>query len=124
MNDLKKYMREVSALLECPKKEKKYYLSVIENECAEGADCLSYEELLDRLGSPREWVDAHLEIVGGENYESKVANLKRKRKVLTLIITALVILIAATTIYICIKNERARGFEGDYSDPIIISTEE
>ena len=50
---------------------KKYYLSIIENEFAEEADQLSYEELVERLGSPQEWVNAHLDIVGGESYENK-----------------------------------------------------
>ena len=53
MSELKRYMREVSSLLECPDKEKEYYLSTIENEFAEEAEQLSYEELIERLGYPR-----------------------------------------------------------------------
>lgn len=103
---------------------KKYYLSIIENEFAEEADQLSYEELVERLGSPQEWVNAHLDIVGGESYENKIANLKKKRTFLTLLVTAIVILIVAVTIYIDMPNERFRGFKGDYGEPTIVSTEE
>ena len=123
MSELKKYMHEVSSLLECSDKEKEYYLSIIENDFGDEADKLSYEELVDRLGSPQEWVDAHLDIVGGTVYENKIANLKKKRNVLTLIITVVAILIAAITIYICMTNESFRGFKGDYGDPIVESTE-
>lgn len=123
MSELKKYMHEVSSLLECSDKEKEYYLSIIENDFGDEADKLSYEELVDRLGSPQEWVDAHLDIVGGTVYENKLANLKKKRNVLTLIITVVAILIAAITIYICMTNESFRGFKGDYGDPIVESTE-
>ena len=122
MSELKKYMHEVSSLLECSDKEKEYYLSIIENDFGDEADKLSYEELVDRLGSPQEWVDAHLDIVGGTVYENKIANLKKKRNVLTLIITVVAILIAAITIYICINNATSRGFKGDYGEPTIIST--
>ena len=123
MSELKRYMQEVSSLLECPEKEKAYYLSIIENEFAEEADALSYEELVKRLGSPQEWVNAQLDIVGGEDYGNKLVSLKKKRKVLTLIVTAIVILIAAVTIYVCATNERSRGFRGEYGDPEIVSTE-
>lgn len=123
MSELKKYMHEISSLLECPDKEKEYYLSIIESEFGDDADQLSYEELVDCFGSPQEWVNAHLDIVGGESYENKIANLKKKRKVLSLIVTAIVILIAAVTIYICITNENYRGLKGEYGDPIIESTE-
>ena len=123
MSELKKYMHEVSSLLECSDKEKEYYLSIIENDFGDEADKLSYEELVDRLGSPQEWVDAHLDIVGGTVYENKITNLKKKRNVLTLIITVVAILIAAITIYICMTNESFRGFKGDYGDPIVESTE-
>ena len=123
MSELKRYMREVSSLLECPDKEKEYYLSTIENEFAEEAEQLSYEELIERLGYPQEWVNAHLDILGGESYENKIANLKKKRKLLTLLVTAIVILIAAVTIYICMNNESFRGFKGYYDEPAIISTE-
>ena len=122
MMELKKYKHEVSSLLECSDKEKEYYLSIIENDFGDEADKLSYEELVDRLGSPQEWVDAHLDIVGGTVYENKIANLKKKRNVLTLIITVVAILIAAITIYICINNATSRGFKGDYGEPTIIST--
>ena len=122
MSELKKYKHEVSSLLECSDKEKEYYLSIIENDFGDEADKLSYEELVDRLGSPQEWVDAHLDIVGGTVYENKIANLKKKRNVLTLIITVVAILIAAITIYICINNATSRGFKGDYGEPTIIST--
>ena len=123
MSELKKYKHEVSSLLECSDKEKEYYLSIIENDFGDEADKLSYEELVDRLGSPQEWVDAHLDIVGGTVYENKIANLKKKRNVLTLIITVVAILIAAITIYICIYNATSRGFKGDYGEPTIISTD-
>ena len=123
MSELKKYMHEVSSLLECSDKEKEYYLSIIENDFGDEEDQLSYEELVDRLGSPQEWVDAHLDIVGGTDYEDKIVNLKKKRNVLTLIITVVAILIAAITIYICMTNESFRGFKGDYGDPIVESTE-
>jgi len=123
MSELKKYMHEVSSLLECSDKEKEYYLSIIENDFGDEADKLSYEELVDRLGSPQEWVDAHLDIVGGTVYENKIANLKKKRNVLTLIITVVAILIAAITIYICMTNDSFRGFKGYYGDPIVESTE-
>ncbi len=123
MSELKKYKHEVSSLLECSDKEKEYYLSIIENDFGDEADKLSYEELVDRLGSPQEWVDAHLDIVGGTVYENKIANLKKKRNVLTLIITVVAILIAAITIYICINNATSRGFKGNYGDPIVESTE-
>ena len=124
MSDLNKYMHEVSSLLECPDKEKKYYLSIIENDFDDDTDHLSYEELVDRFGSPQEWVDAHLDTTGGEAYENKIATLKKKRKLLTLLVAAIVILITAVMIYICMTNERSRGFKGDYGEPIIISTEE
>ena len=123
MSDLKRYKREVSSLLECPDKEKEYYLSIIENEFNDEEDQLSYEELVDRLGSPQEWVDSHLDIVGGTVYEEKIANLKKKRKVHTLIITIVALLIAAVAIYIYIINGNHRGFKGDYGEPILISTE-
>ena len=123
MSELKRYMQEVSALLECPEKEKEYYLSIIENDFGDEADHLSYEELVDCLGSPQEWVNAQLNIVGGEDYANKIANLKKKRKVLTLIVTAVALLIAAVMIYFYVTNEESRGFKGHYSDPIIISTE-
>ena len=109
--------------MECSDKEKEYYLSIIENDFGDEADKLSYEELVDRLGSPQEWVDAHLNIVGGTVYENKIAKLKKKRNVLTLIITVVAILIAAITIYICINNATSRGFNGDYGKPTIISTD-
>ena len=123
MSELKKYMHEESSLLECSDKEKEYYLSIIKNDFGDEEDQLSYEELVDRLGSPKEWVDSHLDIVGGTVYEEKIANLKKKRKVLTLIITIVALLIAAVAIYIYIINGNHRGFKGDYEDPIIISTE-
>ena len=123
MSEVNRYMGEVASLLECPDKEKDYYLSIIENEFAEEADRLSYGELVDRLGSPQEWANAHLDITGGEAYENKIANLKKKRKMLTLIIIAITLLIAAITIYVCIINRRSRGFKGYYGDPIIESTE-
>lgn len=123
MSELQRYLREVSSLLECPDKEKEYYLSIIENELAEEANEISYEELVDRLGSPREWVNAQLDIMGGEAYENKIASLKKKRKVLTLIITAVALLIASVAIYFCTANEEERGYKGDYGEPIIISTE-
>ena len=123
MSELKRYMQEVSALLECPEKEKEYYLSIIENDFGDEADHLSYEELVDCLGSPQEWVNAQLNIVGGEDYANKIANLKKKRKVLTLIVTAVALLIAAVMIYFYVTNEESRGFRGEYGDPIIISTE-
>ena len=123
MSELQRYLREVSSLLECPDKEKEYYLSIIENELAEEANEISYEELVDRLGSPREWVNAQLDIMGGEAYENKIASLKKKRKVLTLIITAVALLIASVAICFCSANERSRGFKGYYGDPITISTE-
>lgn len=123
MSELNRYMQEVASLLECSDKEKEYYLSIIENDFGDEADKLSYEELVDRLGSPQEWVDAHLDIVGGTVYENKIANLKKKRNVLTLIITVVAILIAAITIYICMTNESFRGFKGNYGDPIVESTE-
>lgn len=116
-------MHEVSSLLECPDKEKEYYLSIIENDFGDEEDQLSYEELVDRLGSPQEWVDSHLDIVGGTSYEDKIANLKKKRKVLTLIITIVALLIAAVTIYICATNDTSRGFKGHYGEPTIVSTE-
>lgn len=122
MSELKKYKHEVSSLLECSDKEKEYYLSIIENDFGDEADKLSYEELVDRLGSPQEWVDAHLDIVGGTVYENKIAKLKKKRNVLTLIITIVALLIAAVTIYICATNDTSRGFKGDYGEPTIIST--
>ena len=34
MSELKKYMHEVSSLLECSNKEKEYYLSIIKNDFA------------------------------------------------------------------------------------------
>lgn len=123
MSELKRYMQEVSALLECPDKEKEYYLSIIRNDFGDEADHLSYEELVDRLGSPQEWVNAQLDIVGGEDYENKIANLKKKRKVLTLIVTAVALLIAAVMIYFYVTNEESRGFRGEYGEPIIESTE-
>ena len=123
MSELKKYMHEVSSLLECSDKEKAYYLSIIENDFGDEEDPLSYEELVDRLGSPKEWVDSHLDIVGGTVYEVKIANLKKKRKVFALIITVVALLIATVTIYICIINGNQRGFKGDYGDPIVESTE-
>ncbi len=123
MSELKKYMHEVSSLLECSDKEKEYYLSIIEDDFGDKADQLSYEELVDRLGSPQEWVNSHLDIVGGTAYENKIANLKKKRKVLTLIITIIVLLIAAITIYICIINKNQRGFKGYYGEPTLVSTE-
>ena len=123
MSELKKYKHEVSSLLECSDKEKEYYLSIIENDFGDEADKLSYEELVDRLGSPREWVNAQLDIMGGEAYENKIASLKKKRKVLTLIITAVALLIASVAICFCTANERSRGFKGYYGDPITISTE-
>lgn len=122
MSELKKYKHEVSSLLECSDKEKEYYLSIIENDFGDEADKLSYEELVDRLGSPQEWVDAHLDIVGGTVYENKIAKLKKKRNVLTLIITIVALLIAAVTIYICATNDTSRGLKGDYGEPTIIST--
>ena len=79
--------------------------------------------MVDRLGSPKEWVDSHLDIVGGTVYEVKIANLKKKRKVFALIITVVALLIATVTIYICIINGNQRGFKGDYGDPIVESTE-
>ena len=123
MSKLKKYMHEVSSLLECPDKEKEYYLSIIESEFGDDADQLSYEELVDCFGSPQEWVNSHLDIVGGTGYVDKITTLKKKRKVLTLIITVVALLIAAVTIYICIMNGNQRGFKGDYGDPIVESTE-
>ena len=123
MSELKKYMHEVSSLLECSDKEKSYYLSIIENDFDDEEDQLSYEELVDRLGSPQEWVDSHLDIVGGTVYENKIVCLKKKRTILTLIVSLIVLLIAAVTIYICVNNEKSRGFKSDYGEPIIISTE-
>ena len=72
MSELKKYMHEVSSLLECSNKEKEYYLSIIKNDFDDEEDQLSYEELVNRLGSPQEWVDSHLDIVGGTGYENKI----------------------------------------------------
>ena len=123
MSELKKYMHEVSSLLECSNKEKEYYLSIIKNDFDDEEDQLSYEELVNRLGSPQEWVDSHLDIVGGTGYENKIANLKKKRKVLILIITVVALLIAAVTIYICTTNDTSRGFQGHYGEATIISTE-
>lgn len=123
MSELKRYMREVSSLLECPEKEKEYYLSIIENDFGDEAEELSYEDLVERLGSPREWVDAHLEIMGGEAYESKITSLKKKRNVLTWIITAIVLLIAALTIYYIIANKNSRGYMGEYGEAVIDSIE-
>ncbi len=123
MSELNRYMGEVASLLECPDKEKEYYLSIIENEFSREADRLSYGELVDRLGSPQEWVNAHLDIMGGEAYENKIADLKKKRKIFTLVIMAIAVLIIAVTIYICMTNENNRGFKGYYGEPIIISTE-
>ena len=76
---------------------------------AEEADEISYEELVDRLGSPREWVNAQLDIMGGEAYENKIASLKKKRKVLTLIITAVALLIASVAIYFARPMREAAG---------------
>ena len=123
MSELNRYMGEVASLLECPDKEKEYYLSIIENELAEEVDRLNYGELVDRLGSPQEWVNAHLDIMGGEAYENRIADLKKKWRLLILVITAIIILIVAVTVYICIINERNRGFKGYYGEPIIVSTE-
>ena len=123
MSELKKYMHEVSSLLECSNKEKEYYLSIIKNDFDDEEDQLSYAELVNRLGSPQEWVDSHLDIVGGTGYENKIANLKKKRKVLILIITVVALLIAAVTIYICTTNDTSRGFQGHYGEATIISTE-
>ena len=123
MSELKKYMHEVSSLLECPEKEKEYYLSIIENDFGEETNRLSYEELVDRFGTPQEWIDAHLDIAGGTAYEDKITSLKKKRKVLILIIAAAALLIATVTIYVCIINNISRGFSGDYEDPVIISKE-
>ncbi len=123
MSELKKYMHEVSSFLECSDKEKEYYLSIIKNDFDDEEDQPSYEELVNRLGSPQEWVDSHLDIVGGTGYENKIANLKKKRKVLILIITVVALLIAAVTIYICTTNDTFRGFQGHYGEATIISTE-
>ena len=82
MSDIKRYMKEVSALLNCADKEKAYYLGIIQNNIEEDVDQLSYEEIVQRLGTPEEWINAHLEARGGETYRKTVGALKRKANLL------------------------------------------
>ena len=124
MSDIKRYMKEVSSLLNCADKEKAYYLGIIQNNIEEDADQLSYEEIVQRLGTPEEWVNAHLEARGGETYRKTVGALKRKANHLKWILTAIVVLVLAVVIYFYFANDGSRGNGGDYGSPSIISTME
>ena len=123
MRDIKRYMKEVSSLLNCADKEKAYYLDIIQNNIEEDADQLSYGEIVQRLGTPEEWVNAHLEARGGETYRKTVGTLKRKANLLKWIVVVVVLIIVAAIVYICIINEKERGSGGNYDEPLIISTE-
>lgn len=123
MSDIKRSMKEVSSLLNCADKEKAYYLGIIQNNIEEDADQLSYGEIVQRLGTPEEWVNAHLEARGGETYRKTVGALKRKANLLKWIVVVVVLIIVAAIVYICIINEKERGSGGSYDEPLIISTE-
>ena len=122
MSDIKRYMKEVSSLLNCADKEKAYYLGIIQNNIEEDVDQLSYEEIVQRLGTPEEWVNAHLEARGGETYRKTVGTLKRKANLLKWIVAAIVVLVLAVVIYFYFANESGRSSGGGYGDPSIISS--
>lgn len=123
MSELKRYVREVSSLLECPEKEKEYYLTIIENSIDDDTAQLGYDELVERLGTPQEWVNAHLETKGGEVYGEKIGELKKTSNLQKWIIVAIILVVIIVFVSFYFWNERSRGRGGYYDDPSVISTE-
>lgn len=122
MSDIKRYMKEVSSLLGCADKEKDYYMTTIQNSFEEDAEKPSYGEIVQRLGTPEEWVNAHLEARGGESYRKNEGALKKRTILLKWIIAVIIVLVLAVIIYFCLANESSRGDGGYYEGPSIIST--
>lgn len=52
MNALKKYKRRVSDMLPCTKEERKYCLDEIDRSLGKEASSMSYEAIVEELGSP------------------------------------------------------------------------
>lgn len=122
MSEVKRYMNEVASLLNCTDKEKAFYLNTIQNSFAEDADQLSYEEITRRLGTPEEWVNAHLEARGGESYRKNVGALKKKANLLRCIVAIIVLVIISLVVYFIVVNERSRGYSSDYGEPSVVQT--
>lgn len=123
MSELKKYVREVSSLLECPEKEKEYYLTIIENSVDDDTEHLDYDELVERLGTPQEWVNAHLDIKGGEVYGEKIGVLKKRSNFQKWIIVAAILVVTAVFVFFYFSNESNRSNGGDYGDPAVLESE-
>lgn len=123
MSELRKYMREVSSLLDCSDKEKEYYLSVIQNSVGDDAETCSYEELVERLGTPDEWVSAQMDIKGSDTYGRKVEKLKKRNKLLIFTIVFILLAIVTLFVYFYYANEKSRGYGSEYGEPSIISIE-
>ncbi len=116
-------MREVSSLLDCSDKEKEYYLSVIQNSVGDDAETCSYEELVERLGTPDEWVSAQMDIKGSDTYGRKVEKLKKRNKLLIFTIVFILLAIVTLFVYFYYANEKSRGYGSEYGEPSIISIE-
>ena len=113
MNGLKQYENEVTALLECPQEEKEFYLRSMRDSFAPFTDQMTYEQLVDKLGMPEEWVSNVLEASGNSLYVQGLKDKEKRKKRLILVVAIVALLMIG--IFIC--------FIGVYGEITVISEE-
>ena len=123
MNGLKQYENEVTALLECPQEEKEFYLRSMRDSFAPFTDQMTYEQLVDKLGMPEEWVSNVLEASGNSLYVQGLKDKAKRKKRLILVVAIVALLMIGIFICFIVINDRTRSYGGVYGEITVISEE-
>jgi len=119
MGGLRKYQNALKDMLPCSKNEKQYYLSRIKQTLGKDAERLSYEAVIERIGTPEEVAASAIQDMDAK----EIASAMKKRNRLIQLVSILVgaaLLIWAVAVTIALIDSKNQKISYSVIDPITI----
>ena len=121
MSGLGKYRSKLKDMLPCSQKEKEYYLSEIEQSLAGDAKSLSYEAIIEQIGTPEEVAATTIQ---GMDAKEIASSMKKRNRLIRLvaIFIGTFLLIWAVAVTIALIDSMQHKIGKIIESPIIIET--
>lgn len=111
MSGLRKYQKALRDMLPCSQKEKEYYLSGIEQALGKDAGSLSYEAIIERIGTPEEVAAASIQDMDAKDIAYAMKNRNRIVRLISVLVGAVLLIWAVAVTIALIDSMQHRATE-------------
>ena len=121
MSGLNRYVRNICFYLHCDSSEHSYYMQHLETTLGSEAQSLCYEEIVNRLGTPEQWIVSQAENLDTGKILLKSIHAYKKMRKIAITISAVFLAFLMAITWFFIWDYHSRITSSSESDPTIIS---